>query len=163
MKKIIYTILIFLTLSGCASSGEKFTELESVEDDQSIIYVMRPWRLYRGIAILDVLINEEKVADLVNGGYIPVKVSPGSGILTISASLAARTNGWRNDPINLKYEIKPKETKFIMLDAPTNYILPVGAYHIVSVNIDLFELKQEEAMKFLPKLSYSKIKKRNKS
>lgn len=163
MKKIIYTTLIFLTLSGCELGGSKFTKLESVENDQSIIYVMRARGLYAGIATLDVLINGEKVADLINGGYIPVRVSPGTGILTISASRAAKTNGWRNDPINLKYEIKPLETKFIMLDAATNYLIPMGAYHIAAFNIDLFELKQEEAMKFLPKLNYSEIKKRKKS
>lgn len=155
MKKFIFMILMPLAIAGCASTGSKFTELEKAENGKSIIYVMRAWRLHRGAATLDILINDEKVGKLANGGYLPVQVEPGSGTVTISASNLAKFIGWHHDPLSIEYVVAENETKFIMLDAVTNYIIPLGDFYVAGVDIDLFELNEKDAMKALPKLSLS--------
>jgi hypothetical protein len=155
MKKIILIILMPLAMAGCATTGSKFTELETAESGESLIYVMRAWRLHRGAATLDVHINDEKVGKLANGGYLPVRVEPGFGSVTISASTLAMFIGWLHDPMSIEYEIAENETKFIMLDSVTNYIIPLGSFYVSGVDIDLLELNETEAMKALPKLRRS--------
>ncbi|CAA0103545.1 Uncharacterised protein [Zhongshania aliphaticivorans] len=156
MEKIIITILLSSFLSGCASTGKKFSSLEKAQSDKSLIYVMRAWRLYRGAATLDVYINDEKIGNLPNGSFLPVEVEPSDGIVTISASMSAKIIGWHHAPMSIEYQIKENETKFFMLDSITNYFIPVSSFYVAGVDIDLFELGKEEALKVLPKLSLAK-------
>ena len=156
MKKIVFAISLALFFTGCASTGKKFTVLEEAQSGKSLIYVMRAWRLYRGAATLDVYVNDKNVGKLPNGGYLPVEVEPGNGVVTISASMGAKFIGWNHDPMSIDYKIKENETKFIMLDSVTNYLIPISTFYVAGVDIDLLELSEGEAMKALPKLSLSK-------
>lgn len=156
MNNIFIAIFALLAITGCATSGIKFTKLEEAEDGKSVIYVMRPWRIHRGAATLDVLINDEEVGKLANGGYLPIQVKPGSGAVTIAASSLAKFIGWTYDPMTIEYDILENENVFLILDSSTDYFIPLGYYHIAGVSIDFFELEEKQAMEVLPRLSLSR-------
>ncbi len=153
--KILFIFSISIIFLGCASTGPKFSGFETLEDEEARIYVMRPWRLYRGAATLDVLNNDSVVGDLPNGSYIPVNVTPGNGTITISASAAAKFIGWMHEPFSVDYEIKPMEVKFIILDSPMEYFIPTGGAFVFGADVDLFEVGREKAVEVLPKLGIS--------
>ena len=153
--KILFIFSISIFFLGCASTGPKFSGFETLEDEEAMIYVMRPWRLYRGAATLDVLNNDRMVGDLPNGSYIPVNVAPGNGTITISASASAKFIGWTHDPLSVDYDIKPMEFKFIILDSPIEYFIPAGSSFLVGADIGLFEVDREKAIEVLPKLGIS--------
>jgi len=62
---------------GCAAKGPKFEPLTAIPEGKSLIYVYRPSGFVGGGVFYDVYVGQEKICELVQGGYCSTLVAPG--------------------------------------------------------------------------------------
>lgn len=72
MGKVVSKIFIFVLISlcaGCAAKGNKFSPVEAIPEGKSLIYIYRPSGFIGGGVHYDVYVGQDKVCNLVQGGY----------------------------------------------------------------------------------------------
>lgn len=72
----IYLLLCLAILAACAT-GEKFRQQPNVRDDQTRLYVYRPWAFGASLGRPDIFIDGKEYATLTNGGYAFFELTPG--------------------------------------------------------------------------------------
>jgi hypothetical protein len=82
-KLSIFLTMLFILLQGCATTGPTATgplfEPENPPiETQSLLYIYRPDIDMLGPRTATIYINEEKLIELPNGGYMSVRLSPGT-------------------------------------------------------------------------------------
>ena len=58
-------------MSGCATSGPKFSKVEHIPEGKGLIYIYRPSSFKGGGVFYDVYAKDKVVTTLRNGGYFP--------------------------------------------------------------------------------------------
>lgn len=82
--KLFLLPIIAIMLLSCAT-GKPFQKVFISGEDQSVIYIYRPLRFSGGGGSPDILINNETVLDLLNGGYSWFYVKAGRYSIKITA------------------------------------------------------------------------------
>lgn len=79
MKKLIILIPILLLFYGCASapSGEKFSSINSVSPDKSLVYIYRPDAYYAKAVAYGVFLDDVEIAKITRNGFFAIEVTPG--------------------------------------------------------------------------------------
>ena len=111
MKKLpIFLIPLFL-LMGCAATGHKFTQFESVDEDESILYIYRTSSFFGGGLTPTVFIDKEKKAKLKNGGYQVYSLLPGMHLIELEGNIFE----WPGRNFQLKMQFERGGTTFLRL------------------------------------------------
>ena len=79
-KKVLVVFLFFLmaSLSGCVPTGQVFSPIKDMSNNEAAIYLYRPYNMVGGGRLYTVLVDNKEMGKLVNGAYLPLVVSPGS-------------------------------------------------------------------------------------
>lgn len=79
-RKVLLLLSLFCVLSagyGCSAKGPAFTPVATIPAEKSLIYVYRPSGFLGGGVHYDVYAGQEKVCNLVQGGYCQYFGAPG--------------------------------------------------------------------------------------
>lgn len=79
-KKAYWLLSLLCVLSvsyGCSAKGPVFTPVATIPAEKSLIYVYRPSGFFGGGVHYDVYAGQEKVCNLVQGGYCQYFGAPG--------------------------------------------------------------------------------------
>ena len=77
MKRVLVAILGCLVVA-CAATGPKFQSLQQGAQGSSYVYIMRPKGYVGGMTYPSIYIDEVKVGDLKNGGYLLESLKSGT-------------------------------------------------------------------------------------
>jgi hypothetical protein len=96
----LLTAIMLTVMMGCASApqGEQFSALLPAKAGKALVYLYRPTDSHGGVNY-PVLIDDEKVADIGNGGYLVIPVDPGDHTIRITAL------GYKDTPLELTTEV----------------------------------------------------------
>ena len=102
----LLVFLLILTIPACSTgaTGPFFQKLESTEQGMALVYLFAPWNIEPTKAY-PIKANGEPVLKLVDGGYYPFRVTPGT--VTFEIETTAR----ENIPVTLHAE--PGQTYFV--------------------------------------------------
>ena len=108
MNKKILTLVFVVVLQACASApnGPEFSLGEGVSDSKGVIYVYRPPKNYASAVTFALFMNETKIADIAQKGYVKVEVDPGSYIFETKTSAI-------DEPITV--DVGSGESKYLRL------------------------------------------------
>jgi len=79
-KRVLALLALFCVLGlncGCAAKGPAFTPVAAIPEGKSLIYVYRPSGFIGGGVHYDVYAGQEKICNLVQGGYCQYFGAPG--------------------------------------------------------------------------------------
>lgn len=74
---VALALLVLALVSGCASLGPVYQNVEMVPQDKGLVYIYRPSSFVGGGVSYDVKVGETPVTTLYNGGYYPYFSDPG--------------------------------------------------------------------------------------
>lgn len=74
---LIPLLSLLLFLSGCSASGPRYQSTQLTSQSNGLIYIYRPAQFVNGGGYPEILINNESIGPLKNGGYLYAEVSPG--------------------------------------------------------------------------------------
>ena len=77
-KAVILMSVLAIILSGCATGGNHFTQVEKAESEgDAVVYFYRP-KMFTGSGLnLQLLDNDEKISRISNGQFIRYVTKPG--------------------------------------------------------------------------------------
>ncbi len=139
MKKLI-VIVFTIFISACAS-GRPFTVMEKPSDNESRIYIYRPFTFVQSGIFPTISIDREEVGKLVNGGYVTYKLASGEHVIGLTGNFFQ----WSHDDRYFDVNLKAGKTHYFKLD-PSMTSKGKGLIHSYSFNeqsetIALEELK----------------------
>lgn len=148
MKNVL--ILMLVLVSGCVASGPKFSNLVEARSGFSTIYVMRKTKSYGFAYCPPVSLDGKEVGCLKNGGYLVLKVPPGSHELRFEKR-ALEVGKERF----VSFEANGAESLFFEWSISFNGVWAVGSIAGVTGSEGIIVHTLESAMEILPKLSES--------
>lgn len=104
-----------MLLLACNATGPKFTQLESLDTNQTKVYVYRPWAILDGAAAPTIQVDGVDRFDLSNGGYQVITLLPGTHKITVKKG--AFISNWRADEMNIEYKFEANKNYFVRLSA----------------------------------------------
>ena len=160
MNKPPVLIIAVLVLAGCGASGASFKQeaIESLGENETIIYIYRPDTLV-GIINFDVSflhLNGKSLGRIRIGGYLPIVVS--QGVYDISTTESMFGNDTGKILAQAKFEVKPGPPVYLRYTEDFEHFIPlvIDNFAIVSYSgAYRFELvSPEEAM---PEISKTEL------
>ena len=109
MKKLF--LLVLVLLAGCGATGAPFVLEKNSSNAKAIIYFYRPSIAINCCVAPNVFVNNHKIGQLKNGGYLSATVSPGSVDLeTVNESVGFK-------PLKLSIEAEAGQTYYFRWSA----------------------------------------------
>lgn len=106
-----------LAWHGCAASGDRFVGLISPEEDDSLLYVYRPWNYINAGMAPYVYIDGAPRAALKNGGYQVYRLAPGE----YSVATQGYFWEWNGGRGVVHVQLAPGQTTFLKLSSGLDY------------------------------------------
>jgi hypothetical protein len=153
-KRILMLMLTVAaaTLAGCTAVGPRFErETEpTVADGRALVYVYRLDKNALGARTASIAIDGKRVGGLKKGGYLAVKLDPGTYSMTQNWDSWIGDFGYLDKPISVKISLAPGTVTYWRLDtgaAPGPY-----QYQTISMTL-LWELRNVPASTALSDLT----------
>jgi len=108
ITKLTGVLLTLVAVGGCSSmpSGPKFSGVEAANEGAAKVYIYRPERLFMRAAPFKVMLNERKVVELGNNGYLTLEVQPGKHTIVTDTTVIDEKTAFR---------VARGETRFLRL------------------------------------------------
>lgn len=75
--RIFFTMALVLVLTGCTATGPKFEQVAEPKEYTAVAYFFRQAAFYGSGSCPDLVIDDEEVGCLKNGGFFEVELMPG--------------------------------------------------------------------------------------
>lgn len=89
--------LFLVLLQGCMALGPRFTPQAPPDADSALLYVYRPAEFTNSAITPELFVDNVKVAELTNGGYVVVTVRRGEHLIRLGLP------GWRGEASSTGY------------------------------------------------------------
>lgn len=77
MRKLLFAASLLALLSGCAANGSQYQKELPAADNESVLYVYRPWAFIAGGYVAHIKVDDLPLCKLRNGGFCKLRVAPG--------------------------------------------------------------------------------------
>lgn len=122
-------------MSGCATSGPKFSKVENIPEGKGLIYIYRPSAFKGGAIFYDVNVNDKVVTTLRSGGYFPHFANAGEN--EVWAKTEAKSSVTLDVKPGKTYYVKGETRIGFLMGRPELTIQPpeVGAAEVAECNL----------------------------
>lgn len=147
------TSLLFFFLAGCAASGPKFSEPEAFVEEKAIVYMYRPYVLFRGGETPTIFVDDIATSQLSNGGYIFFHTAPGTHKVRIGKKTAFTL--WSGGDLDGVIDVVSNKRYYLRLDINFEGVLPFGSMVTYFGSTRLVEIPETIAIEELRELNSS--------
>jgi len=111
MYKLCSLIIFTIIISGCSTSGLKFSQAPAPDpESKALVYVMRNVVGYGGAYWTNFYVDDIEIAELYDSGYSWIHVTSGKHIFSMDAHLSPKRE--------IILNIIPGETYYLMVNHP---------------------------------------------
>tara|TARA_R110000737_G_C14313556_1_gene438380 strand:+ start:112 stop:576 length:465 start_codon:yes stop_codon:yes gene_type:complete len=146
-KKLLLSLVVVVTFSGCSATGPKFTQLESAEANKAKVYFYRPWAMLDGAAAPDVQVNGVNKFKISNGGYEILNLKAGDTSFVVKEGTFM--SNWRAGELSINTNLEANKVYFIRLTAELTDAGYIGGVSSISGKYTLGLIIQDFAVKEL--------------
>jgi hypothetical protein len=115
-------------LAGCGASGPKFEAFRPVPPDSALVYFYHQ----KVVVPMDVLIDGQQVAQLLDRSFVPIEVKPGQREILVNAPLVLQS--WRMNmrfEANTTYAIELDGSQVGFIFGPMGWVTQTGSRRLV--------------------------------
>lgn len=132
-------LFLFLLLTGCMATGPIYTPESPPSDQEALVYIYRP-AVQAGISLRTaaISVDDKPAAELSNGGYSIVRLTPGEHVLT---------QGWINWPGDVPVMYQKQTTKLSLAPGGIAYAeLNVSLNYVPGGNVTRWTFQPVDAI-----------------